>query len=116
MRLLKRNCVEFTYEHYLGASDYDPETETYSGEPEPQYGGGGTYRGNLSVPSGFAQNTLFGVNTQYTHVILMDDVNADIQESGRITIGNDTYEVIAVRKSLNVISIAVRQMTRTERL
>lgn len=115
MKVLRRNCVEFTYEHYLGESDYDPETETYSGEPEAQYGGGGTYRGNLSVPSGVTNQTLYGLDAKYSHVILMDDPHADIREDGRITIGEEIYEVVAVRPSINVLAVAVQRITRNRR-
>lgn len=112
MRLLRRNLVEFTYEPYLGESDYDPETEEYTGEPEVQYGNGVTYRGNLSVPSGVTNPAFYGLDARYSHVILTDNPGADIRENGRIRIGDDTYEVVAIRPSLNVLAVAVQRLTK----
>lgn len=111
MKCLKRNLTKFTYRKYLGESDYDPETGEHTGEPIPQYSDPVPYEGNISAPSSFANQTLFGVDTRYTHVLVMDDPEADIEETGVIEWKGRTYEVRAVRPSLNVLAVALRKQT-----
>ena len=112
MKCLKRNLKPFTYRKYLGESDYDEETGEYSGEPVRQYSDPVPYEGNFSVPGGFASLTLFGVDTRYTHVLVMDDPEADIAETGLIDCEGTTYEVRAVRPSLNVLAAALQKQTK----
>ena len=111
MKCLKRNLTTFTYRKYLGESDYDAETGEYTGEPVAQYSDPISYEGNISAPSAFANQTLFGVDTRYTHVLVMDDPTADIEETGVIEWKDSTYEVRAVRPSLNVLAVALRKQT-----
>lgn len=111
MRLLRRNTVEFSYRKRTG------ETETmvgnmHTGEMKATYAEPVTYRGNISSPAGFATDQLFGLNTNYTHVVLLDDPKADITEDGLIDWDGDTYEIKAVRPSLNVLAIALKKKTK----
>ena len=111
MKLLRRNTVAFEYLACIG------KTETlsngrHSGNYDPTYATAVQYRGNISPPSGYAQAELFGVNTQYTHVLLMDNPKADIREDGLIDWNGDTYEIKAVRPSLNVLAIALKKRTK----
>ena len=115
MKMLRRNCVKFTYEKNLGMSDYDPIAGEYTGEHTVRYDEPVTYYGNISTATGYAQITMFGVNPDYTHVILLDDPKADIQETGLIRYNGEAYEVMAVRPSLNVLALAVKRMTRDVR-
>lgn len=110
MRLLRRNTTRFMYRALTG------ETETlqdgmHTGNYEPTYGDPVQYRGNISAPSGFATDNLFGVNTQYTHVLVMDTPNANIAEDGLIEWNGAEYEVKAVRPSLNVLAVALKKRT-----
>jgi hypothetical protein len=41
----------------------------------------------------------------------MDDIHADINEAGLIKCNGLTYEIKAVRRSLNVLSVALKQLT-----
>ena len=111
MKGLKRNQTKFLYRPYLGESDYDPETDTHTGEPEVQYGDSVECEGSISAPSAFANQTLFGIDTRYTHVLLMDDPKADIKATGLVEWEGSTYEVRAVRPSLNVLAVALRKQT-----
>ena len=111
MKCLKRNLTKFAYRKYLGESDYDETTGEYTGEPVVRYSDPIEYEGNISAPSGFASWTLFGVDTPYTHVLVMDDPEADIEETGLIDWKGKTYEVRAVRPSLNVLAVALRKQT-----
>ena len=127
MRLLRRNTTGFMYRALTG------ETETlqdgmHTGNYEPTYGDPVQYRGNISAPSGFATDNLFGVNTQYTHVLVMDytevqideygkirwngDPEVEINEYGKIRWNGDLYDIRAIRPSLNSVSIALRKQTK----
>lgn len=111
MRLLKRNTTVFEYRAYIGETEVLSEG-MHTGNYQPAYANAVEYRGNISAPSGFVTDQLFGVDTKYTHVLLLDDPNADISEEGLIDWEGDTYEVRAVRPSLNVLSVALRKRTR----
>ena len=111
MKLLRRNTTVFEYRAYAGESEVLIDG-MHTGNCQPAYADAVEYRGNISAPSGFVTDQLFGVDTKYTHVLLMDDPNVDITEEGLIDWKGDTYEVRAVRPSLNVLAIALRKRTR----
>lgn len=111
MKLQKRNCITFTYSPFLGESDLDVNG-LHTGDFVPSYGKEIEYEGNLNPPGGVAQQTLFGIDTRYTHVLLMDNVKADIRENGVIRYKDDEYEIRAIRPSINVLSIALRKRTK----
>ena len=110
MRLLRRNTTVFDYRAYTGEEEVLNGT-LHTGIFAPAYAAPVQFRGNISVPSGFATDNLFGVNTQYTHVLVMDDPEADIKEDGLIDWKGATYEIKAVRPSLNVLSVALKKLT-----
>jgi len=110
LKLLKRNTTVFQYRAYAG------ETETlrnnlHGGNIKPTYAAPVEYRGTISAPSGFVSTQLFGIDTDYTHVLLMDDVNTPIDEAGLIDWNGSTYMIRAVRPSLNVLAIALKKKT-----
>lgn len=110
MKLQRRNTVLFQYKPVTGQEER-LLNGMHTGNYDPVYGDPVMYRGNISVPSGFATDNLFGVNTQYTHVLVMDKPDADIAESGLIEWNGDKYDVEAVRKSINVLSVALKKRT-----
>lgn len=111
MRLLRRNTTEFEYLPYTGAeSDLNTDGE-HTGEFHPEYGKAVKYRGNISVPSGRANQLFIGMDVRYTHVIVMDNPDADIRETGLIRWKGELYDVTAVRPSLNLLSVAIRKQT-----
>lgn len=114
MRLMKRNTTAFEYQANLGEQEV-LENGLHAGHAEPVYDTPVRYRGNISVPSGEATDNLFGINTNYTHVLLMDKPDADIREDGLVIWNGDEYDVKAVRRSLNVLSVALRKRTRNRR-
>lgn len=111
MRLLKRNTTAFEYRAYLRSEDV-LVNGLHTGNVKPVYDGPVQYRGNISAPSGFATDNLFGINTQYTHVLLMSDMNADIKEEGLVIWKEDEYDVQAVRPTMNVLAVALRKRTK----
>lgn len=112
MRLLRRNTSEFTYRPYTGETETMVDGTIHTGEYKAGYGTPVKYRGNISTPSGYATDNLFGKDTRYTHVLLMNNPQTAIDEYGLIEWRGETYEVNAVRKSLNVLAAALRKKTR----
>lgn len=111
MRLLVRNCTTFDYYKYTGLDSDLDENDLHTGIWKPVYAEPVTYTGNISSPSGAAVQAFDGLDIRYTHVLLMDDPNADISETGYIVWKGKTYDVTAVRASLNVLSVALEQRT-----
>lgn len=110
MKLLKRNTTVFSYRKFLGEQEV-LKNGHHTGNYEPTYDDPVQYRGNISAPSGFATDQLFGINTKYTHVLLMDKPDADIEETGLIDWKGAVYEIKAVRPSLNVLAVALKKRT-----
>lgn len=111
MRLLRRNTTAFEYRALTGEEEILKDG-MHTGNMQPTYANPVQYRGNISAPSGFATDQLFGINTRYTHVLLMDNPDAPIAEDGLIDWKGATYEVKAVRPSLNVLAVALKKRTK----
>lgn len=112
MRLLHRNTTEFEYIPYSGLMSDLNEDGDHTGEFYPEYGDAVTYRGNISSPSGKTSQNFYGVDIRYTAVLVMDDPDTDIQEQGLIRWKDNTYEIQAVRRSLNALICALRVVTK----
>ena len=108
MKLLKRNLTQFTYEAYKEKHEILKDGK-HTGKYEILYKNPVSYTGNISIPSQMASQQWFGIETNYTHVLLMDDPNADIKETGLIRWKGNTYIITAVRPSLNVLAVALKQ-------
>ena len=111
MRLLIRNRTTFQYYGYTGLDSDLDENDLHTGIPKPVYADPVTYKGNISSPSGAAVQAFDGLDIRYTHVLVMDNPKADIRETGYIVWKGKTYDVTAVRPSLNVLSVALHQRT-----
>ena len=108
MKLLKRNETEFTYTACAGKVER-LNNGKHTGKFDLTYADPVPYSGNISTPSGQAQQTLFGIETVYSHVLLMDDPTADISEDGLIQWKGYEYVIKAVRPSLNVLAVAIQK-------
>ena len=111
MRLLKRNTTTFEYEPNTGEESDLDENGNHTGDYQPVFGGPVEKKGNISTPSGYTNQTFFGQDIRYTHVLVMDHIDEDINEDGRIRWKGDLYDIRAVRPSLNVLSVALRKQT-----
>lgn len=107
MRLLIRNRTEFEYYAYSGLESDEDENGLHTGVWHPVYDDPVTYKGNISAPSGAASQAFDGLEVRYTHILLMDDPNADISETGKIQWKGRMYQITAVRPSMNVLSVAL---------
>lgn len=110
MKLLKRNTTPFLYMAYLGKTEV-LEDGRHTGDYTPSYGDPIQYRGNISPAVGFASDNYFGVGTQYTHILLLDNPKVDITEDGLVVWNDAEYEVKAVRPSINVMAIGLKKRT-----
>lgn len=113
MRLLKRNLKTVEYLSYLGKEEVLTDGK-HTGRFEVKYDDPVIFEGNMSVPSSYAVHQLFGIDTNYTHVLMLEGTNTGIQEEGLIVYGDDTYEIRSVRESLNVTTVALRKRTRSK--
>lgn len=111
MRLLRRNTTKFLYQANTGVeSDLNSDGE-HTGEYHTVYSDPTEYRGNISTPSGQTNWEFYGLEGRYTHTLLMDKPAVDIHEGGIIQWKGGTYDILAVRPSLNFTSIALRKQT-----
>lgn len=111
MKCLKRNMTDFEYLPYSGLTSDLNEDDEHTGEPHRIFDTPVPYQGNISTQSGHTNQYFFGQDTRYSHVLVMDDPKADIQETGLIRWNGQLYDITAIRRSLNAISVALRQQT-----
>jgi len=111
MRCLERNKTGFEYLPYSGLeTDLNSDGE-HTGEFHREYGTAVPYKGNISVPGGRENQTFYGEDLRYTHTLVMDNPKVDIQESGLIRWNDELYDIVAVRRSINSVLIALRKQT-----
>ena len=79
MRLLRRNTTKFMYRAYAGQEEILTDG-LHTGNQRPLYAPAVELRGTINWPDGFATDNLFGINTNYTHVLLLDKPNTRIEE------------------------------------
>lgn len=114
MKLQKRNTTVFEYLPPDGTeTDLNDEGE-HTGEFHPQYKEPVQYRGNISAPSLQTTHQFYGEEIRYSHTLVMDNPNAEIEEAGLIRWKDNTYEIKSVHRSINVLSAALRQLNKPE--
>jgi len=111
MKLLKRNLTSFHYLPYNGVETDLDENDEHTGEFHRQYGPPVDCKGNISTPSGHTNQTFYGEDIRYTHTLMMDNPDVDINEQGIIKWKGELYDITAVRRSLNSVSIALKKQT-----
>ena len=111
MRCLRRNETEFEYLPYEGIEEGLDEDGDYTGENVRKYGSAIPYRGNISTPSGQTNQTFYGQDIRYTHVLVMTPPEEPINEYGLIRWKGELYDIRAVRPSENTLSVALRKQT-----
>lgn len=111
MKCLKRNQTRFEFIPYSGNETDLNEDGEHTGEFHPDYSGAIPYYGSISAPSGKVNQTFYGMDIRYTHTLVMDKPDVDINEYGVVRWKGELYDVVAVRPSLNFVSIALRKQT-----
>lgn len=111
MRLLRKNRQHIEYYPNLGVEEVI-EDGRHTGRFVVKYGDPVVYHGNVAASMMYdrADMRWYGVETTYLHTIVLDDVNADIKETGKIVWNGNDYEVKEVAPSLNVLRIQIRKM------
>lgn len=111
--MLRRQRTSFEYMPFLRKTEI-LDNGKHTGRHTAKYGGRVTYTGNVAMPTGYVQATWFGIDKDYSHILIMDDPQAPIKEEGIIEWQGDTYVIQAVRPSINFLSIAMRRITPEE--
>ena len=116
MRSLRRNKQTFYYALYLGNTEVIDEFGDRTGQYVPSYTEPTEYRANISPARGTTDLEQFGINSNYTKVIVTSDMNCPFEETTRLWIGIDptqsyNYVVVQRAESLNSISFAIREVT-----
>ena len=111
MKCLKRNMTEFEYlPNTHEESDLNSDGE-HTGDFYPVYGTPIRYEGNISTPSGNTNQTFYGEDIRYTHTLVMDNPDIGIDEYGMIRWKGHSYAIMAIRPSLNSVTIALKRQT-----
>jgi len=111
MKCLRRNKTEFELLSYEGVAEILTDDEEHTGEYKQIYSEPIAYKGNISAPSGAVNQTFYGQDIRYTHVLIMDDPDFNIHEGDVIRWKGEEYDVRSVRPTLNAVSIALRRQT-----
>ena len=82
----------------------------HTGRYEIRYGDPTPYRGSISAGNGYVRKEIFGIDLDYSHTVLLNDMSADIEETGRIQWRNGLYEIKKVVSTFNVIAIAMKRI------
>ena len=112
MKLLRRNLTEVEYREYLGKEEILVDGK-HTGRYKPKYGDPEIIKGNMDLPNGFVQNQFFGINPDYTNILLVAKGPANrFDETGIIEWHGNRYQIMSIRESLNVIALALQKLTK----
>ena len=123
MKALLRNMQTFYYANVsTTAAQYD-ECGNETGEPSITYDAPVSAQANISPARGTADLEQFGINSDYTKTIVSDNLTLPIDKSTILWIGiapdkdgeagtiKHNYVVVGVAKSLNSVTIAVKEVS-----
>lgn len=123
MRTLLRNKQRFWFANITGTTRTVDEYGYETGESEVTYSEPVEFEANISAARGTADLDAFGINTNYTKTIVTDDLTLPIDKSTILWIdcepdengeaGNikHDYVVVAVAKSINSVTIAIKEVS-----
>lgn len=121
LKCLNRNLTSFYYCLYEGEEEIKGAENYNTGEYKSTYSAPVKARANISPASGYNAVELFGNSERYDKIIVTDDVSCPINENAVLFIGVEptftqegtpkfNYIVKRVAKSLNAVSIAVKEV------
>lgn len=115
MRSLNRNETTIYYALYDGKTEEVDANNLYTGVVVAAYKTPVALRASVSAARGTSEIDLFGVNTNYTKTVIVDDMSCPIDEHSRLWINTTpanphNYEVVSVARSLNHITYAAKQV------
>lgn len=117
MRTLHRNRKDFYYANYLGRTELTDEWGNLTGEQNITYSEPKLARGNISASRGISEADQFGVSVNYSKTLVVEE-DLGLTETSILWIDvvpTDSqtphdYVVVAVAKSINGISYAIRKV------
>lgn len=118
MKALARNKQTVYYALYKEKAKVYDSDGLFTGDHKPTYDTPVKTKMNISPARGLADVEMFGVNTNYTRVMVTDDMSCPIAETSVIWIGaepnqtnsNFNYRVVRVARSLNSITYAIAEV------
>ena len=120
MRTLQRNKRDVWYALYLGEVEVVDEDGNYTGETEIAYGDPVHIRANVSPATGNTNMEMFGNFSDYSRVVVTDDVSIPVNENAVMWIDTEpteghgiegyNYIVKRVARSFNSVAIAVEDV------
>lgn len=118
MKALARNKQTVYYALYNGKTKVYDSDGLFTGDHKPSYSEPVKTAMNISPARGAASVEMFGVNTNYSRVLVTADLTCPITETSVLWIGqtpnanatNFNYRVVRVGRSLNSISYAVTEV------
>lgn len=123
MRTLLRNKRKFWYANFDTQTQAVDEYGNETGELNVQYTEPVEFEANISAARGTADLDAFGINSNYSKTIVTDDLTLPIDKSTILWIdcepdengeaGNikHDYVVVAVAKSINSVTIAIKEVS-----
>lgn len=109
MRTLIRNKQTIHYKNYSSASAATDSYGLLTGEDAVSYGDLTKIQCYVSPASGLASQQIFGIETNYSKVILTDDMNCGLDEYSIVWIDKPTtgpHDYVVARKSVSLNYIA----------
>lgn len=115
MRELKRNRRTIYYALYTGVQEVVDAYGNYTGEYAPSYATPVAMQCNVSAAKGSAEENQFGIDEAYTKTIVTTDMTCPIDVDTILwvdvaTTAEHDYAVVRVAKSINSITIAIREV------
>lgn len=123
MRTLERNKQIFYYANIDSTAQATDEYGNETGETNITYTAPVDFMANISAARGTADLDAFGINANYTKQIVTDNLTIPVDKSTILWIGIEpdengeagtvkhNYVVVAVAKSLNSVTIAVKEVS-----
>lgn len=114
MRCLQRNKSWVSYKTFLGKEQLVKDG-LKTGEYRKVYSDLITTQMNISPASGVATLEMFGDVTNYSRVLMTDDMDCQLEENSIVWVnkpidGPNDYIVVEVSRSLNSIAYALREV------
>lgn len=120
MRTLRRNKIKVWYVLYQGETEITDSLGNYTGEWEKTYSEPILLMANVAPATGATSIEAFGVDSDYTHVMVVEGTDCPLDEESQVWIGDDPtnatdgfFKIVRVAKSLNHIRYALKEVQST---
>ena len=120
MRTLQRNKRDVWYALYLGETEVVDADGNYTGEVSIEYSDPVHIRANVSPATGQTNMEMFGNFTDYSRVVVTDEVDIPVDENSIMWIDTEPVEgagiegydhiVKRIARSFNSVAIAVQDV------